>query len=77
MVHFVADECCGVSCFPHWHAELTRHMEDRHSQSGLISLYLPGNHAAAYPIWLDWQTQAHPFLNERFEMMWRELVIAR
>ena len=26
MVHFVADECCGVTCFPHWHAEFERHM---------------------------------------------------
>ena len=77
MVHFVADEECGVSRFPHWHAAFERHMADQHRKSSLISLYLPGNHAAAIPIWLNWQMQAHPFLNERFEMMWRTLVIAR
>ena len=26
MLHFVSDECCGVTCFPHWHAEFERHM---------------------------------------------------
>ena len=77
MVHFVADECCGVSCFPHWHAEFERHMADQHRKSSLISLNLPGNHTAAVPIWLNWQMQAHPVLHEWLEMMWWTLVIER
>ena len=76
MVHFVADECCGVSCFPHWHAEFERHMADQHRKSSLISLNLPGNHGAAHPIWHSWQMQ-DPFLNEWFERMWRTLVTTR
>ena len=77
MVHFVADECCGVSCFPHWHAEFERHMADQHRKSSLISLNLPGNHMAAVPIWLLWEMQAHLVLHEWLEMMWWTLVIVR
>ena len=75
MVHMVADECCGVSCFPHWHAEFERHMADQNRKSSLISLNLPGNHQAAYPIWLNWEVQAHPVFNQWFEVVWQKLVL--
>ena len=77
MIHMVADECCGVSCFPHWHAEFERHMADQNRKSSLLSLNLPGGHSAAYPIWLNWEVQAHPVFNQWFEMMWQMLVIGR
>ena len=74
MVHFDMDDCCGVSSFPHWHGEFNRHMADQHRQSSLISLYLPGSHRAANPIWMDWKVETDPLLHEQFEIMWQKLV---
>ena len=72
MVHMVADECCGVPHYPYWHAEFERHMAHQNRQSSLISMILPGNHDAAYDIWLNWKVQA---LHPRFEVMWERLVL--
>ena len=71
MVHFVGDECCGVSCFPQWHAEFVRHMADPHRKSPLVSVTMPGNHGAAHPMW-HWTTERALF----FDLMWRSLVPA-
>ena len=35
-----------------------------------MSLTLPGNHGAAYPVWFDWQVEIHPLLKDWFELMW-------
>ena len=77
MVHFAEDECCGVSRFPFWHGEFTRHMADQDRMSSLISMQLPGNHAAATPLWLDWKMEAHPLFGQLFESMWQRLAIKR
>ena len=53
MVHFVGDQCCGVSCYPHWHAEFERHMAPSHRQSSLVSLTMPGN--MELPIDMMWR----------------------
>ena len=79
MVHFTSDESCGVRCFPFWHAEFQRHMADMATCQGqcspLLSLDLPGNHAAARPYWQKWQIQNCPALQQWFDTMWRSLVV--
>ena len=75
MVHMVSDECCGVSCFPHWHAEFERHVAQQGRKSGLIGVNLPCGHNAASPLWHQWQMHSHPVLNWWFDMMWEMLVI--
>ena len=76
MVHFAADACCGVGCFPYWHAVFQHHMADQHRKSVLTSLNLPGSHNAANPIWFEWKLQAHPTLNDWFERVW-EMLLAK
>ena len=51
--------------------------ESAYPSGGLVSLNQQGSHEAAYPIWLNWQMQAHPVLHEWLEMMWWTLVITR
>ena len=71
LIHFTEDSCCGVPSFPHWHGTFARHMADHNRQSSLISLYLPGAHDAANPIWQDWQVDADPLLQKAFEIIWQ------
>ena len=33
MLHFVSDECCGVTCFPDWHAKFQHHMAGQVAES--------------------------------------------
>ena len=70
MVHFDADPCCGPACFPHWHAELERHVVNFQAGSALASLNLPGSHDDGYTMWHRWQVAAHHHLKVWFETMW-------
>ena len=45
-----------------------------HPKSSLLSLNLPGNHDAGYPIWLHWQLDCHPDFNQWWETLWKMAV---
>ena len=68
MVHYAADPCCGVHCYPYWHAVLGSHMAATHN---FVSLIMPGEHNAARKPWFEWTGEAAEFA---LEMMWQALV---
>ena len=68
MVHYAADPCCGVHCYPYWHAVLGSHMAATHN---FVSLIMPGDHNAARKPWFTWTGEAAEFA---FKMMWEALV---
>ena len=77
MVHFAADDVCGVTKFPHWHAEFVRHMATPRMMSCFVSVTVPGGHEDAYPIWCRWQLELCQVLKVWFELMWHDSVAAR